>query len=110
VNRFRALVPGPLFEERATRREWLARERDLEALAPEQRTIYLVGRPAALQLLVMNPRLEVTPSGWAPFREPPGVALWREARDVGFAAYLDDSQRVSLGARGYRVVDMRRQP
>jgi len=110
VNRFRALVAGPLFEERATRREWLARERELEALAPGQRTVYLVGRPAALQLLVMDPRLEVTPAGWAPFREPPGVALWREGRKVGFAAYLDDSQRVSLGARGYRVVEMRPRP
>lgn len=110
VNRFRALAPGPLFEERATRRAWLARERELEALAPRERTVYLVGRMSALQLLVLKPTLEVTPSGWAPFREPPGVALWREGRNVGFAAYLDDSQRVALAGRGYLVEDRRPPP
>ena len=97
------VVPGRLFQEIELRRAQVREAHAFMELRPDAPTIYVLGRPALMRLLVLDPSLQRTEAGWAAFGET-GVGLWTRDLRLGFAAYLDESQRADLRRRGYQVV------
>ncbi len=98
------VLPGRLFQELETRRTLLAETGALMADHPASRTVFVLGRFGLMRLLVLDPGLERTAAGWAPFRDS-GVGLWTRDHRVGYAAYLEAPERAALERTGYRMVD-----
>jgi hypothetical protein len=100
----RQVVPGVLFQERATRQADMAETRALLRLEPASPTVYLTDRVGLLRLRLLDRALERTGPQWEEIRHP-GVALWRRDRRVGYAGGLTGAQRGSLVRAGYRVLE-----
>ncbi len=98
------LKPGALFQEIAARRADLADSHALLASHPATPTLILVPRPRVHRLLALDPGLEPTEAGWAPFHAP-GVALWSRDHRLAFAEALEPGDRARLEAEGWVTRD-----
>jgi len=99
------LIPGRLFVEVDRRRADLDATEALVNRLPARRTIYVTGRFHALRLLALEPSLERTEMAWESFYKS-GVGLWSVDRKIGYAAFLDPSDRARLEASGYDIEDL----